>query len=143
MLAIAKKIMENFVDALGNGLLARLGERLVALDPESALAGGQGLVVDLGQHQHGQLFERILVIEPQVAVQILAAAQQSVFQVFRFGADLNDTAGAVEIGGPFARNRPDTQRLGADLEAGALDLEQELFLAVGPHAQRRAGDQFQ
>ena len=88
----------GFVDALGNRLLACLGERLVALDPELALAGRPGLVIDLGQHQHRQLLEGILVVEAQVTVQVLAAAQQGIFQVLCLGTDLNDTAGAIEIG---------------------------------------------
>ena len=75
------------------------------------------------------------MVEPKVAVQVQAATQQCIFQVFGFGTDLDDSAGSFEIGGALTRYRPDAKGLGPYFEPGTLDLEHEFFLAIGPHPQ--------
>jgi len=64
----------------------------------------------------------------------------TLFELFGLGANLGNAAGPGEVGGALAGDRPHAEGIMPDLEACGLGLEQELFLAVCPHAQGHVGD---
>ena len=135
-------VFEACCDTLPDCSLTVGIERLFAADPEASVPFRLRLVEELRQEQGAERLERIRS-QREVLREVLVTAPERCLKVVRVGPDLGRSALAENIVGPLTRRRPRPDVDVAGLEPGLVDANEELLVAVGPHAHVAVRQEFQ